>query len=118
MALRWAGILVAVISVTATVTANVVATGGTGVPDAVTMAGIATAATATVVAVAAHCYVRLDAKLDRLHELVITRFDQVDTEIGDRNSGFVEGYLIGHAPQGSVVPLAPRGKRAATGEDE
>ncbi|MFS8479182.1 MAG: hypothetical protein FWJ93_09555 [Micromonosporaceae bacterium] len=118
MALKWAGILVAVVSMTATVTANVVATAGTGIPDAVNVAGIATAATATVVAVAAHCYLRVEAKLERLHELMVTRFDRLDTEIGDRNSGFVEGYLISHPPQGSVVPLAPRGKRAAGGDDD
>jgi len=28
--------------------------------------------------------------------------------MGDRNSGFVEGYMLSHTPDAAVVPLTPR----------
>lgn len=118
MALKWTGILVAVVAVTLTVTVNVLTNNGSRVPSAVNLIGIATAATATVVAVVADLYVRITTRLNQLWELIVTRFDQLDAETGDRNAGFVEGYLVGHAPEGSVVPLTPRGKRIVGGGDD
>lgn len=116
MALKWAGILVSAVTITLAVTANAVA-GDEPVPDLLTLVSVVTAAAATVVAIVADLYVRLDAKLDRLHGAMVARFDQLDAETGDRNSGFVEGYLLGHPAEGAVVPIAPRNRRAATGED-
>lgn len=111
MALKWAGILVSVIAITLAVTANLFATDD-ALPDLVNMVSIAAAAVAIVVAIMADLYVRIDTKLDRLNGLVLARFDQLDEETGDRNAGFVEGYLLSRAPESSVVPLAPRGRRA------
>lgn len=118
MALKWTGILVAVVAVTLTVTVNVLTSNGNDVPSTINLIAIATAVTGTLIAVVADLYVRIDAKLDRLRDLVVTRFDQLDAETGDRNTGFVEGYLVGHAPEGSVVPMTPRGRRAAGGGDD
>jgi hypothetical protein len=87
-------------------------------PNVVNIAAIATAAVATVVAVIADLYVRLNSKLDQLHALVASRFDQLDAETGDRNAGFVEGYLLSHGPKAAVVPMTPRGRRAAAPGDD
>lgn len=118
MALKWAGILVAIVAVTATATANILAGTDTGVPVAANLVGVTTAAAGAIVAIVAELYVRVDTKLDRILELVITRFDELDAGTGDRNTGFVEGYLAGHPPERSVLPLAPRGRRVAGMGDE
>lgn len=118
MALKWTGILVTVVAVTFAVTANVLTDNADGVPAAVNLIVVAVAAAATVVAVVAHLQERVDRRLDQLFELMVSRFDQLDAETGDRNAGFVEGYLVGHAPEGSVVPMTPRGKRAFGGHHD
>jgi hypothetical protein len=117
MALKWAGILVATVAITLTVTANVFAPDGR-IPSVVNMVAIASAAVATVIAIIGDLYARLDTKLNQLEELVTSRFDHLDAETGDRNAGFVEGYLLGHGPNAAVVPMTPRGRRAAAPADD
>lgn len=110
MALKWAGILVAVIALTLAVTANLLDT-GKPLPAMVNFAVIVVAAVATVVAIVADLYVRIDTKINKLHATLVARFDRLDAETGDRNSGFVEGYLLGHPSDAAVVPMTPRTSR-------
>ncbi len=113
MALKWSGILVAAVMATLTVTANLFNTGRPGVPTILNVVGIAALVGAVVVAIAAELYSRIDTKLNGLTELVRERFDRLDAETGDRNSGFVEGYLLSHGPEASVIPMPNRpGRRA------
>lgn len=118
MALKWTGILVAVVAVTLAATANVLTNNGNQVPGAINLFAVAAAVTGALVAVLADLYTRLNTRLAELRELVVARFDRLDAETGDRNAGFVEGYLAGHAPEAAVVPMTPRGRRAAGGADD
>lgn len=117
MALKWAGILVAVVAVTLTATANALGSGRSHLLGTVNTVAIAAAAAATVIAVVADLYVRIDTRLSRLQEQMASRFDKLEVATGDRNSGFVEGYLLNHAAEGSVVPMTPRARRASTTDD-
>lgn len=114
MALKWTGILIAVIAATLTVTANLLDNGSRTVPPLVNMIAIASAVGAAVVAIVAELYVRLDTKLTKLQDLVVARFDQIDVVTGDRNTGFVEGYLLSQGPDAAVVPMPQRPGRRAT----
>jgi len=114
MALKWTGILVAVIAVTLTVTANLLNTADRTVLPIVNLIAVCSAVGASVIAIVAELYVRIDAKLTKLQNLVVARFDQVDAETGDRNTGFVEGYLLSRGPDASVVPMPQRPGRRAT----
>jgi hypothetical protein len=122
MTLKWMAVVVAAVSATLCVTANVlvgVLTGheATGV---VNMAAIAVAGVATVVAVAAELYERVVARIGALSDLVVARLNELETRSGDRNDGFVEGYLLGQTPDAAVVPIGPRarGRRAMNGLDD
>jgi hypothetical protein len=121
MGLKWAGVLIAVVTAALDALANLLLATLTAhsVPAVVNMFTVACATVATVVAIVAHAYARVEAKLDLVIELVVGRFDELEARIGDRNSGFVEGYTLRHGPEASVVPLAPRGtRRAAVGPDD
>jgi hypothetical protein len=107
---KWAGVLTAVVVIVADVVANLMVTMLTrdAVPTVINSFAIGVAAVATIVAFVAHLYGRIDAKLDLVIELLVGRFDEVESRIGDRNSGFVEGYLLSHSPDATVVPLSSR----------
>lgn len=121
MPLKWTAVVVATVAVTLCVTANiVVAVLNAGVvPDVVNMFAIASAAVATVLAVIADLYNRLNSRLTALTEFLVARLNELDTHAGDRNAGFVEGYLLSHGQDAAVVPIGPRmhGRRAMTGDD-
>lgn len=123
MALKWIAVVVAAVSVTLCVTANVLVSALTGreVPAVVNMFAIAAAGIATVLAVVADLYERINARITALHEFLVSRLEELDTHAGDRNAGFVEGYLLSHTPDPAVVPIGSRarGRRAMmTGSDE
>lgn len=122
MALKWMAVMVATVAAALCVTANILvaALAGGGVPDVINMFAIGAAAVATVVAVLADLYTRIDGRITALTELLVTRLNELDTHTGDRNAGFVEGYLLSHGPDAEVVPIGPRrpGRRAMTGGDE
>ncbi|HEY2950335.1 MAG TPA: hypothetical protein VGJ53_18375 [Micromonosporaceae bacterium] len=122
MALKWTGVLVATITVTICVTANVLVAVLTAekVPAVVNMFAIVSAGTATVVAVLAELYERLSSRLNALTDMVLDRLDEVDSRAGDRNAGFVEGYLLSRGQDAAIVPLGPRGGhlRAVTGGED
>jgi len=130
MALKWSAVVVATVAVTLCVTANIlVETLSTRqVPVVVNLFAIATAAVTTLVAVMAEFYQRVNDRLGALSEFLVVRLGELDDRTGDRNTGFVEGYLlgqghdshpIGHGGDASVVPLGFRSaRRAMTGRDD
>lgn len=122
MALRWIAVVVAAVSVTLCVTANVLVGVLTGhqIPAVVNMFAIAVAGIATVLAIVIELYERINARITALTEFLVARLNELDTHTGDRNAGFVEGYLLSHSPDASVVPIGSRSRsrRAMTGGDE
>ena len=86
------------------------------VPDAINVLAVGVSATCCVMAFCAHLFERVNAKLDLMFQVLAARLDELEGRVGDRNSGFVEGYLLRHTPDASVVPLAPRIARRGAGE--
>jgi len=108
---KWLGGLVAVLCVALDLLANLLvqAMSGRWVPDVINVFAVGTAAVALVTTLGLHLFDRLEAKVDRLSESLAGRMDELTQRVGDRNSGFVEGYLAGQGRDGAVVPLAQRG---------
>lgn len=119
MALKWGSVVVAAVSVTVCVTVNVVVAAvhaGT-VPSVVNMASIAVAGIATVLAFLAEMYGRINNRITALAEFLVARLNELDTHAGDRNAGFVEGFLLSQGQDAAVVPIGPRqGKRVMNDE--
>jgi hypothetical protein len=122
MTLKWTAVLVATVSVTLCATANAVIgmVNGAQVPVVVNLLALSTASTATVLAVVADLHDRLNGRITALTEFLIARLNELDDNTGDRNTGFVEGYLLGHGQDAAVVPIGPRGhgRRAMIGVDD
>lgn len=115
---KWAAILVSVVTVALDVLANLLLEILTPhrVPDVINLFAVALAVFGAAIAFNAHLALRLDARLDLVVDLLTTRLGELEDRIGDRNTGFVEGYMLSHAteapvPEASVVQLAPRGPR-------
>ncbi|HKS99658.1 MAG TPA: hypothetical protein VJT31_09040 [Rugosimonospora sp.] len=114
--LKWVSVFVSALTLTVDVLANVLVAllTSTSLPVTVDLFAALVAAVFALVAFAAYIGERLNSKLDLVLELLINRFEDLESRVGDRNSGFVEGYLLGQAPQATVVPLTPRiGRRGA-----
>ncbi|GGL90929.1 MULTISPECIES: hypothetical protein [Micromonospora] len=115
MALKWLAVVVAAVSLTLWLTGNVVL----GVADAgqlplvVNLFALTVAGTAVVLAVIAELNDRLNDRLTALTEFLVSRLDEIETQTGDRNAGFVEGYLLNHGREAPVVPLFRPGRDAA-----
>ncbi len=130
MPLKWTAVVVATVAVTLCVTANILVEvlSTRQVPIVVNLFAVATASVTTVVAVMAEFYQRVNDRLSALSEFLVERLAELDDRTGDRNTGFVEGYLLGQGrdsqPLGqsddaSVVPLGFRSsRRAMTGSDD
>lgn len=123
MTLKWMAVVVAAVSLTLCVTANVVVgtvNGGDPVPFVVNVLAIAATGTATVLAVVADLHERLNARITALTEFLIARLNELDHNAGDHNAGFVEGYLLSRGQDPSVVPIGPRlhSRRAMLGGDD
>ncbi|HEX6498386.1 MAG TPA: hypothetical protein VF054_05060 [Micromonosporaceae bacterium] len=117
MVYRWVALLVAVVVTAAALVANglLVTLAHRMLPLLANIAALIVITLAALVAFVAHQSVRLDRKIDLLAEMMMSRFDEVDARIGDRNSGFVEGYMIGQGSRpASVVPITQRTARRAT----
>jgi hypothetical protein len=118
---KWVAILLAVVVVALDTLANLLLATLTPhvVPDVVNLFALAVAAVSAIFAFGAQLADRMEARF----ELLTGRFEDLETRIGDRNSGFVEGYTLSHtveaaAPEATVVPLAHRGpRRVHHGED-
>ncbi|WP_329104391.1 hypothetical protein OG792_29555 [Micromonospora sp. NBC_01699] len=121
MTLKWTAVMVAAVSVTLCVTANVVlgTVNGAELPVVVNMIAITATGVATVLAVVADLHERLNERVTALTEFLIARLNELDSHAGDRNTGFVEGYLLSH-PDPAVVPIGPRmhGRRVMLGGDD
>lgn len=122
MTLKWMAIMVAAVSATLCVTVNVLvgALSHHDVPVVINMAAITAAGIGTVLAVVAELYDRISARITALTEFLIARLNELDTHAGDRNAGFVEGYLLSHGQDAAVVPIGPRARwrRAMTGGED
>jgi hypothetical protein len=122
---KWAAVLVSVVTVALDTLANLLLETLTPhvVPDVVNLFALTLAAAGAVIAFGAHVAMKFDAKLDLIVELLTTRLEELENRIGDRNTGFVEGYMLSHTtetsiPEAPVVQLTPRGpRRVHHGED-
>jgi hypothetical protein len=91
------------------------------VPEVINVLAMGLAVVGALVAFIAYLQDRTERSLNRIIERALTRIDDLESRIGDRNSGFVEGYLLGHGgtPDAPVVPLTPRlPRRAMTSIDD
>jgi hypothetical protein len=115
MTLKWVAVMVAAVALTSAVTGNVVigVVGGGQLPVVANLLALTTAGTAIVLAVVAELNDRLNERLSALTEFLVARLDEIETRTGDRNSGFVEGYLLNHGRDADVVPFGRRGRGAA-----
>jgi glutamine synthetase type III len=122
MTLKWMAVMVAVVSATLCVTANVVVAmvNGNELPVVVNMLALTAAGSATVLAVVADLHYRLNGRITALTEFLVARLNEIEAHAGDRNAGFVEGYLLNHSQDAAVVPIGPRthGRRAMIGGDD
>ncbi|GGR63153.1 hypothetical protein GCM10010169_02130 [Micromonospora fulviviridis] len=115
MTLKWLAVVVAVVSVTSCVTGNVVVgvVDGGQLPLVVNLFALITAGTAVVLAVVAELHDRLNDRVSALTEFLVARLNEIEAHTGDRNTGFVEGYLLSHGQEAAVVPFGRRGRGAA-----
>jgi hypothetical protein len=119
---KWAAVLVAVVISALDALANLLLALLTphAVPVVVNLFALAVAGVAAIFAFVAHLAVRTDAKIETVVGLLTRRLEDLEARVGDRNSGFVEGYMLGHSidsPEASVVPLTPRPRRLHHAED-
>ncbi|WP_446212662.1 hypothetical protein [Micromonospora sp. IBSANI012] len=114
MTLKWWAVVVAAVSVTSFVTANVaiVAVEGEQMPMVVNLLALTTAGTAVVLAVVAELHERLNDRVSALTEFLVARLNEIESRAGDRNTGFVEGYLLSHGQEADVLPFG-RPRRGA-----
>lgn len=115
MTLKWLAVLVATVCLTLSVTGNVVVgvVDGGELPLVVNLFALTAAGTAVVLAVLVDLYDRLNDRLTTLTESLVNRLNEIEAHTGDRNAGFVEGYLLSHGREAAVVPLGRRGRGAA-----
>ena len=113
MALKWGAVVVAAVSITLFATTNIIVgvQDTDEVPAAFNMATIAAASVGVVLAVLADMYARVNGRINALAEFMAMRLNEVDAHTGDRNAGFVEGYLLSHGEEAAAV--VPFGQRAA-----
>ncbi|MET8119181.1 hypothetical protein [Micromonospora sp. NPDC005189] len=115
MTLKWLAVVVATVSVTLWATGNAVtlAVDGGQLPLLVNLFVLITAGTAVILAVVAELHERLDNRISALTEFLVARLAEIENHTGDRNTGFVEGYLLSHGQEATVVPFGRRGRGAA-----
>jgi hypothetical protein len=109
MGFKWAGIFGSTLTVALLVLANVLVETMTRyqVPNVVNDFGIGLAAASMAVAFSAHLFGQVNRKLDLMVDLLVARLEDLESRVGDHNSGFVEGYLLNQNREASVVPFAP-----------
>jgi hypothetical protein len=119
---KWAAVLVAVVISALDVLANLLLAILTphAVPVIVNLFALAIAGVAAIFAFVAYLAVRTEAKIETVVGLLTRRLEDLEARVGDRNSGFVEGYMLSHtidSPEASVVPLASRTRRLHHADD-
>ncbi|MEU4336576.1 hypothetical protein AB0F59_18415 [Micromonospora lupini] len=115
MTLKWWAVVVATVSMTLWATGNVVtlAVNGGQLPLLVNLLALTSAGTAVILAVVAELHERLNDRISALTEFLVARLNDIEAHTGDRNTGFVEGYLLNHGQDAAVVPFGRRGRGAA-----
>ncbi|MFJ6195191.1 hypothetical protein [Micromonospora sp. NPDC092111] len=115
MTLKWWAVVVAAVSLTACVTANLVigVADGEQIPLVVNVFALTATGTAVVLAVVAELHDRLNDRVSALTDFLVARLNEIEANTGDRNTGFVEGYLLSHGQEAAVVPFGRRGRGAA-----
>ncbi|MEU5904377.1 hypothetical protein [Micromonospora sp. NPDC047527] len=115
MTLKWVAVVVAAVSMTLWATGNAVtlAVNGGQLPLFVNLLALVSAGTAVVLAVLAELHERLNDRLSALTDFLVARLNEIEKRTGDRNTGFVEGYLLNHGQEAAVVPIGRRGRGAA-----
>ncbi|MET8306524.1 MULTISPECIES: hypothetical protein [unclassified Micromonospora] len=115
MTLKWLAVVVATVSMTLWLTGNVVtlAVNGGQLPMLVNLLALTSAGTAVILAVVAELHERLNDRISALTEFLVARLNEIENHTGDRNTGFVEGYLLSHGQDAAVVPFGRRGRGAA-----
>ncbi|GGM19463.1 hypothetical protein GCM10011608_00090 [Micromonospora sonchi] len=115
MTLKWLTVVVATVSLTLCATGNAVtlALNGGELPLLVNLLALVTAGTSVILAVVAELHDRLNDRLTALTEFLVERLREIEAHTGDRNTGFVEGYLLSHGQEAAVVPFGRRGRGAA-----
>ncbi|MEN3305851.1 MAG: hypothetical protein V7603_2053 [Micromonosporaceae bacterium] len=107
MGFKWAGIISGTLAVGLVAMANVLLAALTRytVPNVVNDFGIGLAAAGGAIAVSAHLFEQVNRKLDLMVDLFVARLEDLENRVGDRNTGFVEGYLLNQSREASVVPF-------------
>jgi hypothetical protein len=115
MTLKWLAVVVATVSLTLCVTGNAVtmAMNGGELPLLINLLTLITTGTAVILAVIAELNDRLNDRVSALTEFLVARLNDIETNTGDRNSGFVEGYLLSQGKDAAIVPFGRRGRGAA-----
>ncbi|MFF3857397.1 hypothetical protein [Micromonospora sp. NPDC002575] len=115
MTLKWFAVVVAAVALTSALTGNVVigVVGEGELPVVANLLALTTAGTAVVLAVVAELHERLNDRISALTEFLVARLAEIETRTGDRNAGFVEGYLLSHGQDAEVLPFGRRGRGAA-----
>jgi hypothetical protein len=115
MTLKWWAVVVAVVSLTSAVTGNVVigVIDGGQLPLVANLFALTVVGTAVVLAVVAELHDRLNDRITALTDFLVARLNEIEAQTGDRNTGFVEGYLLSHGQEAAVVPFGRRGRGAA-----
>jgi hypothetical protein len=116
MTLKWGAVVVAAVSVTIFVTANtVVAVSHSGdVPLAVNMVAIAVAGVATVLAVLAEMYSRVNGRITALAEFLAVRLNELDDHTRRPSSPSGNGPRVAWAKTNRTARRY-RGGRSAPG---
>jgi hypothetical protein len=121
VAFKWTGVLIAVVSVALDGLANLLLATLTThkVPSVFNAYAVGLATIGLLVAFLSYLYERIESRFDYYVKVLLDRFEETENRIGDRNSGFAEGYMMSHAPEAPVIPLAPRGlaRRAMSSDD-
>jgi len=96
MPYKWTGVLITVVLVSTTATANLLLDTLTDreVPSIINLFAVAAAVVATVVAFVAHVYQLTMARITHLRDTIGAKLDQLEDRFGDYNAGFVAGYLL------------------------
>jgi hypothetical protein len=115
MTLKWLALMVATVSLTLCLTGNAVilVVNGGQLPLLVNLLTLIATGTGIVLAVIAELHDRLNDRVSALTEFLVARLNEIETSTGDRNTGFVEGYLLSHNQEAAVVPFGRRGRGAA-----
>ena|SRR2546430_8159641 len=111
MGFKWAGMLAGTLAAALVTLSNILLVlAHQRVPPLVNGFGLTTVAIGFLIAFAAHLVHQINARIEVAAEQLEDRLAELEQRVGDHNTGFVEGYLYGHAPgrDAAVVPMGAR----------